>query len=385
MGQTIPITFTVTSTGGTPTGNVTVSDGTASCVGTVAAGGCNLIPTTAGAKNLTATYAGDANFAGSASGIVAHAVTAAATTTAITGDAPDPSVVGQPYTVNYSVAVTAPGTGTPTGDVTVSDGTATCAGTVAAGSCVLTSTTVGAKNLTANYAGDANFTGSSSAAVPHQVDAFGAVSASLSTVTASAPTITASPGSSQSTITVTARDAFGNVIPSASIIFSSTGTANSFTPPTESTNGAGVATSAFNSTNAEPKTISATANGVLIEQTASVTVDPAAASQLAFTVQPSNTTQNATITPAVQVTVQDEFGNTVTGSTAAITLTITPGTGTLGATLSGGGPVSASGGGATFSTLRIDLPNLPGLGYRLDATATGLTTATSNLFDITAL
>ena len=45
-----------------PGGNVTVSDGTSTCTGTVAAGQCNLVSTTAGSKNLTATYIGDTNF-----------------------------------------------------------------------------------------------------------------------------------------------------------------------------------------------------------------------------------------------------------------------------------------------------------------------------------
>src|SRR5207249_46552 len=52
------------------------------------------------------------------------------------------SVVGSAYAVNYSVTVNPPGGGTPTGNVTVSDGTASCVGTVAAGTCGLTSTTV---------------------------------------------------------------------------------------------------------------------------------------------------------------------------------------------------------------------------------------------------
>src|SRR5207248_10546204 len=92
VGQAIAVTYTVTSTGGTPTGNVTVSAGTDTCTGTVAAGTCNLIPTTAGAKTLTATYAGNTDFAGSSSTAVAHTVTTTGTTTTITGHTPDPSV-----------------------------------------------------------------------------------------------------------------------------------------------------------------------------------------------------------------------------------------------------------------------------------------------------
>jgi Ca2+-binding RTX toxin-like protein len=88
------------------------------------------------------------------------------TTTAITSDAPDPSVVGQPVTVQYSVAPVS-GTGTPTGTVTVSDGAISCTGTVAAGQCSLTFTSAGARTLTASYSGDSNFSPSSSAGEPH--------------------------------------------------------------------------------------------------------------------------------------------------------------------------------------------------------------------------
>ena len=170
VGQSVTVNYSVTSGAGTPTGNVTVSDGTVSCTGTVAAGTCSLTFTSAGAKTLTATYAGDANFGGSTSAGEAHTVNAAGTTTAITSDTPDPSVVGQSVTVNYSVTVASPGAGTPTGNVTVSDGTVSCIGTVAAGTCSLTFTSAGAKTLTATYAGNANFSGSTSAAAAHTVN-----------------------------------------------------------------------------------------------------------------------------------------------------------------------------------------------------------------------
>src|SRR5439155_12524430 len=137
VGHSSVETITVRSVA-TPTGNVTVSDGTVNCVGTVAAGTCTLTPTTAGAKTLVASYAGDANFGGSTSEGVAHTVTTASTTTAITSDPPDPSVVGQAVTVNFTVNDTG---GPPTGTVTVSDGTVNCVGTVAAGSCTLPPTT----------------------------------------------------------------------------------------------------------------------------------------------------------------------------------------------------------------------------------------------------
>jgi hypothetical protein len=186
VGQAVTVNFTVTANppgGGTPTGDVTVGDGEGhSCTATVAVGSCALTPTTAGAKTLTATYAGDSNFAGS-SDTEAHQVDQAGTTTAITADAPDPSVVGQAVTVNFTVSANPPGGGTPTGDVTVSDGEGhSCTATVAAGSCSLTPTTAGAKTLTATYAGDANFAGSSDTEA-HQVNQAGTTTA----ITADAP------------------------------------------------------------------------------------------------------------------------------------------------------------------------------------------------------
>lgn len=77
------------------------------------------------------------------------------------------SNVGSPYTFRYTV--TPPGVGTPTGNVLVTDGTDSCTGTVAAGSCSLTSSTAGAKTMYAAYSGDGNFEGSFSAGGAHTV------------------------------------------------------------------------------------------------------------------------------------------------------------------------------------------------------------------------
>src|SRR5205823_11931408 len=115
VGQPVTVSYTVTSAGGTPTGNVTVSDGTETCVGTVASGGCALTPTTAGAKTLVATYEGNPSFATSASGGTAHTVNAAGTTTAITGQTPNPSALGQAASFTFTVTANSPGSGTPTG------------------------------------------------------------------------------------------------------------------------------------------------------------------------------------------------------------------------------------------------------------------------------
>src|SRR6185295_9287976 len=98
----------------------------------VATGSCMLTLNSVGNRTITATYAGDTNFNGSAD-TEAHQVTLANTTTTITSDNPDPSVVGQSVTVNFTVVAAPPGMGTPTGNVvvTISGGAETCTGTVA--------------------------------------------------------------------------------------------------------------------------------------------------------------------------------------------------------------------------------------------------------------
>ncbi len=162
LSSAYTVSVSVSGAGATPTGSVTVDDGAANCAITLAsgAGSCDLTSTTAGAKTLTASYAGDANYS-SSSDTEAHTVSQATPTVTITSDDPDPSPVGAPYTVE--VSVTSPA-GTPTGTITISDGTDDCTtGALSGGSasCTLTSTTAGAKTLTASYAGDANYTSGS--------------------------------------------------------------------------------------------------------------------------------------------------------------------------------------------------------------------------------
>ncbi len=90
-----------------------------------------------------------------------------ASTTSITTHTPNPSWPGQIVQVGYAVSAT--GGGSVSGNVTVSDGVASCTGTVAAGTCGLALTTLGTRQLSAQYSGAGCFGSSSSAAVPHTV------------------------------------------------------------------------------------------------------------------------------------------------------------------------------------------------------------------------
>jgi hypothetical protein len=118
------------------------------------------------------------------------------------------------------------------------------------------------------------------------------------------------------------------------------------------------------------------ANGLLGITSPTFNITPAAASQLVFTMQPTSTAAGSTITPAVEVTARDPFGNVATGFTGNVTLAIgsNPGGGTLGGTAT----VAAVAGVASFATLSIDKV---GVGYTLVAGSGGLT-GTSATFDV---
>ncbi|HZN91382.1 MAG TPA: invasin domain 3-containing protein, partial [Myxococcales bacterium] len=106
---------------------------------------------------------------------------------------------------------------------------------------------------------------------------------------------------------------------------------------------------------------------------------PGAANRLAFSTQPSNVASGAAIAPAVQVTVQDALGNTVTGDTRTVALGM--GNNPGGATLSGTTSVSAVAGVATFNNVSLDKA---GSGYTLIASAAGVSSAVSAGFNVTA-
>jgi hypothetical protein len=96
--------------------------------------------------------------------------------------------------------------------------------------------------------------------------------------------------------------------------------------------------------------------------------------KLAFSVQPSNALTQATITPAVQVALEDASGNTVATATNPVTIALVGGTG-----LSGTLTVTPQNGIATFSNLSVSTAG----SYTLSATSSGLTSATSAGFTIT--
>lgn len=175
VGQTMSCTATVTDTApslSTPTGTVSFtssgpgsfgSGGRCTLAGSGAAAGCavSFTPSAAGRQVITAAYGGDLDHEARA-GSTSPFVDQAGTTTSVTSSL-NPSVAGQPVTFTAEVGVLAPGSGTPTGTVTFSDGGVPfgSAGLVGGLASFTTSTlTIGDHTITARYSGDQNFTAS---------------------------------------------------------------------------------------------------------------------------------------------------------------------------------------------------------------------------------
>ena len=102
--EPVTVGFSVTSSSsGSPSGTVTVTDGSATCSAPVSQGACTLTPTTAGNKTFKATYPGNATFEPS-SGTQTHRIDLVPTlVVALTSNQPFGSVVGEPVTFTATV------------------------------------------------------------------------------------------------------------------------------------------------------------------------------------------------------------------------------------------------------------------------------------------
>ena len=142
-------------------------------------------------------------------------------------------------------------------------------------------------------------------------------------------------------MTINAHDAHGNDINGAvNLTFSGAGSIGTYNPTV--TNNAGTAINFGNTTAITFTNGVSTAGGVMTLYKAgtvgivvsdgsghvaslSVTVTRAGASKLAFTQSPSNTVAGVAFATQPQVTVQDQYGNTVTTDTSNVTISVTGG------------------------------------------------------------
>ena len=186
-------------------------------------------------------------------------------------------------------------------------------------------------------------------------------------------------------LTVTAKDQFGNVATgyAGTVQFSSTDAAATV-PEAYAFQTGDAGTHAFPAgvtfKTAGSWTFTAT-DAATPSITAGVTTQVAAgpATQLQFTVQPNDAIAGSAIAPPVVVTAYDAFANEAMSFTGTVSVTI--GTNPTGGGLSGTLQAAAVAGVATFSALTIDQA---GAGYTLVASSSGLTSATSEPFDIVA-
>jgi len=172
VGQPFAATATVSAAApatGTPGGSVTISAAGANCTATLADGvaTCELAAPHAGTVTVAASYAGDARF-NPGTGEGTQTVEQAATTLAIRSDQPDPSLPGEAVTVTVDLDVSAPGSGAPTGTITIGGSSDSCTISLPETDCALVLTQSGMRTLTASYPGDADF-GASSASAGHLV------------------------------------------------------------------------------------------------------------------------------------------------------------------------------------------------------------------------
>jgi hypothetical protein len=189
LGTAVTFTATVTSSAtGTPTGAVTFQDGAATLGTGTLSGGTATITTSglaARAHSITAIYGGDANFTGSTSPVLTQTVSKVASSTSVPASSNNPSIFGTAVTFTASVTSAS---GTPTGTVTFQDGNATLGTvTLSGGTAMFTTSGLagGGHSITAVYAGDANFAGSTSPVLTQTVEDF-SLSASPTTATVSA-------------------------------------------------------------------------------------------------------------------------------------------------------------------------------------------------------
>jgi flagellar hook assembly protein FlgD len=178
FGQAVTFTAVVAAAApgaGMPTGTITFSvDGTAQASVALNNGQASftISTLTVGGHAVTATYSGDGNFNSSTSGTLQDVVNQANSTTTISSSV-EPSVFGEPVTLVATVAVVAPGAGTPTGAVTFTiDGTQESPVPLSGGQAAFTISALSTGNhlITATYSGDGNFISSSTSALSQIVN-----------------------------------------------------------------------------------------------------------------------------------------------------------------------------------------------------------------------
>ncbi|MGA2229839.1 MAG: hypothetical protein ABSH22_02845 [Tepidisphaeraceae bacterium] len=156
-------------------------------------------------------------------------------------------------------------------------------------------------------------------------------------------------------ISVAVADAFGNPVTGANVRLSiASGPAGAILAGTlHALTQNGVATfSDISLAQAGTYKLDARRGSLALATSSAFSVNPGAATQLGFVVEPASSVAGLPLAPPVEVDVEDSFGNLVTGDNSDITLAIRRGP--AGTVLGGTLMVAAIGGEATFSDLVLD-------------------------------
>jgi adhesin/invasin len=151
----------------------------------------------------------------------------------------------------------------------------------------------------------------------------GAVSAANSSIVASLAAVNAD-GSSTTTLTVTVKDALGNLLPGAAVALTSTNSGDIFGATSGVANTTGVFTTTLKSTLAAVDTITAIEGSAKeTTQVTFVTGNIASATNSSLVSSPASLTADGLSTTTLTVTVKDPLGNLVSGAPVTLSSTNT--------------------------------------------------------------
>jgi hypothetical protein len=323
FGQTVTFTATISSSATGETGTVQFAvDGSPVGTGSPVIGGQASYQTSSlslGSHSVTAMYEGDDNFVGSSTlSPLSQVVDQDGTNTAIVSN-DNPGSVGETITYTATVSAASPGSGTPTGTISFSDGgnpIATCQGlSLSSGQaqCSQVYSDNASHSITTSYGGDANFTGSSGGP-------FVETMTSVGTTTSIGPSSQSATYGEGVTFTATVAPDTGSADPTGTVTFVDNGTTVLGTSSLSTTAGVTTASILVTSLPLGTDSISASYGGVpgflASATTTSATVDVSQASTsvsvVSSTGSPSTYGQSVTFSATVMPTTGSGETGTVT-------------------------------------------------------------------------
>ncbi|MDQ3262726.1 MAG: Ig-like domain-containing protein [Myxococcota bacterium] len=138
------------------------------------------------------------------------------------------------------------------------------------------------------------------------------------------------------TLTVTARDSAGNPLAGKPVSLSVSGTGNTLTSASGTTNASGVFTATLASTRAEAKTVSASVSPLNLVTSVTFTAGPPSATRSSLVASPGSAEANGTSTSTLTLTVRDSNDNPINGQAVSLAVsgtgnTLTPTSGSTNA------------------------------------------------------